>query len=366
MIKIESEIQMELSLQLQPQLEILSREKEKSQIVIKWLSRVQECLAEKSPRMFEESLRRARVSRKQLATGEGLNHEHFDKVMDYLRRHNPDITLCFLSRVELLDLGMLGYAVISCPTVGKGQGLLARYQELTSDRFTEQHLNEGGKLTIRPMPTWRHLSEDVSIAEDCLGGNWRAINLMMGPDSDYSGASVHFAFDPPAHSAIYEKFFGPCAVHFNAGRTELVIPSAWLDRPVTTANTLMSDVAMAVCERLLGPGQNTRIDTVRAVRRRLLNRPGHHMLSLEEAADEMCMSTAQLRKRLYRAGTSYKSIVLEVRMVLALHYLQSTHLTVQEIAYLLDYSQPGPFSRAFKKYFGQAPITIRSQSQQVT
>ena len=71
---------------------------------------------------------------------------------------------------------------------------------------------------------------------------------------------------------------------------------------------------------------------------------------MEEAANVMSMSTAQLRKRLYRAGTSYKSIVLEVRMGLGRHYLESTHLSVQEIAYLLDYSQPGPFSRAFKKF----------------
>jgi len=87
------------------------------------------------------------------------------------------------------------------------------------------------------------------------------------------------------------------------------------------------------------------------------------MLRLEEAAGEMRMSTAQLRKRLYRSGTSYKKIVLEVRMILGRHYLESTHLSIQEVAYLLDYSQPGPFSRAFKKYFGQAPITIRNQVQ---
>jgi len=36
--------------------------------------------------------------------------------------------------------------------------------------------------------------------------------------------------------------------------------------------------------------------------------------------------------------TSYKNIVLDVRMALACHYLESTHLTIREIAYLLDYA----------------------------
>jgi AraC-like DNA-binding protein len=269
-----------------------------------------------------------------------------------------------MSRLELLDLGMLGYAVLSCPTVGKGLALMARYLELTSDRFTEQHTVEDGYYISRPLARWRHLGEDESIAEDCLGGTWRAIRLMMGPASDYHGAGAYFAYGPPAYRAVYERFFSPCEVHFNADRTELRIPSDWLQCPITSANVMMADVTTAVCERLLGPGRsNTRLNTARAVRRLLLNRPGMRMLRLEEAADEMRMSTAQLRKRLYRAGTSYKCIVLEVRMALAHHYLDSTYLSIQEIAYLLDYAQPGPFSRAFKKYFGHPPTTIRSQSQ---
>jgi AraC-like DNA-binding protein len=350
---------------MQPQFETQSRQKEESQIIVKWLGRVNECLAEQSPGLFEKAVKRARVSRRQLQSGEGLKHEHFDKVMEYVRRNYPEITLCFLSRVELLDLGMLGYAVVSCSTVGKGLAMLTRFHELTSDRFTEQYLTGNSNHIIRPLPTWQHLKEDQSIAEDCLGGNWRAINLMMGPGADYQGASACFAHARPAYSALYEEFFGPCTVRFNAERTELKIPSDWLQRPVATANAPVSDVAMAICERLLGPGGTTRVDTARAVRRRLINRPGNHMLNLEEAAEEMNMSTAQLRKRLYRVGTSYKSIVLEVRMVLAKHYLESTHLSIQEIAYLLDYSQPGPFSRAFKKYFGQPPNSIREHSLRV-
>ena len=81
---------------------------------------------------------------------------------------------------------------------------------------------------------------------------------------------------------------------------------------------------------------------------------------LEEAAAELNLSPGQLRKRLYRAGTSYKQIVLDIRMALAQHYLQDTALPVQEIAYLLDYSQPAPFSRAFKAYFGLSPEQSRN------
>jgi AraC-like DNA-binding protein len=347
---------------MQPILDIQSRQQEESQIVIKWLGRLHDCLREQSPRLFNDAISRTSLSREQLRSGEGLTHDHFDQVMDYVRRNVPDVTLRYMSEVELLDLGMLGYAVLSCPTVGKGLELMARYLELTSDRYTEKYDVYEGYHVISPHPTWRHKGEDESIAEDCIGGNWHAIRLMLGPDMDYFGAAAHFAFTAPDHKESFLEFFRPCAVHFDKERSELRIPSSWLNRPVTTGNVLMSDMTSAVCERLLGPGRSTRVDTARAVRRLLLSRPGQRMLRLEEAASEMTMSSAQLRKRLYRSGTSYKSIVLEVRMGLARHYLESTHLSIQEIAYLLDYAQPGPFSRAFKKYFGVSPRTVRTES----
>jgi AraC-like DNA-binding protein len=50
-------------------------------------------------------------------------------------------------------------------------------------------------------------------------------------------------------------------------------------------------------------------------------------------------------------------------MSLARHYLDDTTLSVQEVAYLLDYAQPAPFSRAFKTYFGVSPEASRRDSR---
>lgn len=347
---------------MQPVSDVPSRQQEESRIVVKWLNRLHDCVRDKPGNLFTEAVNRTGLSRHQLQTGEGLTQEHFDKVMEYIGRQVPDLTFRFFREAELTDLGMLGYAVLSCPTVGKALALMARYMELTSDRYTEKHSIVEGFHSIQPLPTWRHFGDEVSIAEDCLAGNWKAVSLMLGPDSDLSGATVHFAYQKPETAEAYYRFFEPSRVCFDAQVSELRIPIDWLSRPVTTANMVMSDVTSAICERMLGMGSRGSVDTSRAVRRLLLSRPGQHMLRLEEAAEQLRMSTAQLRKRLYRAGTNYKNIVLEVRMGLASHYLESTHLSIQEIAYLLDYAQPGPFSRAFKKYFGYSPSQVRNST----
>jgi len=340
--------------------DIPSRQEEESRIVVNWLRRIQDILRDEGPpNLFLRAIERAGLSGADLKSGEGLSHSQLDIVVEYIREQVPDLTLKMLKTSELLDLGLMGYAALSSGTVGNAIKVMLRYQELTSDRYTETTEMENGCLCIRPVPRWQYVTQLRNIAEDCLGGNWRIFELLLGPDAGLRGASAHFAFPEPQYSDTYHEVFKPCLVQFDAEKTELRIPQKWLVLPVTSANIVMSGVTAAVCERMLGPGRGTRMDTPRAVRRLLLSRPGKRMLRLEEAADQLLMSTAQLRKRLYRAETSYKNIVLETRMGLARHYLESTPLSIQEIAYLLDYAQPGPFSRAFKKYYGFPPRNAR-------
>jgi AraC-like DNA-binding protein len=343
--------------------DIPSRQEEESRIVANWLRRIQEILRKGPPNLFLRAIERAGLTGADMASGENLSHSHLDVVIDFIRQQVPDLTLRMLKTSELLDLGLMGYAALSSGTVGNGLKVMLRYQELTSDRYTEATAKEDGYFCIRPIPRWQHVAQLRNIAEDCLGGNWRVFELLLGPEADLRGASAHFAFPEPAYSDAYYDVFKPCVVRFDAEKTELRIPHKWLALPVGTANIVMSGVTAAVCERMLGPGRGTRMDTSRAVRRLLLSRPGKRMLRLEEAANELLMSTAQLRKRLYRAQTSYKNIVLETRMGLARHYLESTPLSIQEIAFLLDYAQPGPFSRAFKKYYGFPPRNVRLNEQ---
>ena len=344
--------------------DIPSRQEEESRIVANWLRRIQDILREDGPpNLFFRAIERAGLSGADLKTGENLSHSHLDVVIEYVREQLPDLTLRMLKSSDLLDLGLMGYAALSSGTVGNAIKVMLRYQELTSDRYTETIAMEDNYLYIRPIPRWQYVAQLRNIAEDCLGGNWRVFEILLGPEADLRGASAHFAFPEPEYSDTYHDVFKPCVVKFDAEKTELKIPQKWLELPVASANIVMSGVTAAVCERMLGPGRGTRMDTPRAVRRLLLSRPGKRMLRLEEAADELLMSTAQLRKRLYRAETSYKNIVLETRMGLARHYLESTPLSIQEIAFLLDYAQPGPFSRAFKKYYGFPPRDARIPEQ---
>jgi AraC-like DNA-binding protein len=337
-----------------------SRQAEENRILANTLRRLQECLGQDQDFAYRAGLLHAGISDSDIDDNHNLSHEKLGRVLRHIREKIPGITVHLFSKLSLLDLGMIGYAGASSGTVGKAIDILMRYHELTTDRFDDIIEVEGDTVVLRPVPYMAHMGDFQDVIEDSLAGNWNLLTQLLGNEVDFSEAKISFAFAPPSYSELYRQAFC-CAHEFDQERSEIRFPAHWLEMPVATANWAMSDVCNVMCERILGPGEPI-TNTTHSVRQLLLSRPGRRMLRLEEAAESLRLSTAQLRKRLYRADTSYKQIVLEVRMTLARQYLEATRISIQEIAYLLDYSQPGPFSRAFKAYYGFPPIHCREQA----
>jgi AraC-like DNA-binding protein len=329
-----------------------SRQAEQSKITANWLARMRQCMTDgDQPAIFADALRATGITSGDIESRANIEQRQLDEVLQVVLRSVPDISLRLFACVEISDLGVIGYAAINSDTVGKALSFLLRYHELTSDRYFDTITVEDDVAAVSPTPRMAHVQNFVNVAEDSMAGNCRMLQMLLGPSVDYADASVHFDFPEPDYVATYHEVFA-CPCHFEADRTELRFPAKWLGLPIASANQALADVCTAMCERLLGAGESSR-ETPQMVRRLLLSRPGRRMYRLEEAAEQLHLSVPQLRKRLYKAGTSYK------RLALARHYLEDTNLAVQEVAYLLDYAQPAPFSRAFKSYFGVPPECCR-------
>ena len=338
-----------------------SRQAEQSKIAVNWVTRMRQCMRNgDEPQVLEDALRLAAVSPAHLDGRLTLSQAQLDKVIRHAAKYVPDISLRMFARAELTDLGVMGYVAINNDKVGKALDFLYKYHELTSDRYSDRFTIEGDWAVVTPVPVLAHMHEFRNIVEDSFAGNWRVLHVLLGDSVDMRRAHISFDYPAPEYEATYAEVF-ECTFEFNADRNELKFPVSWLDQPIATADHTMAEVCTAMCERLLGAADSTN-DTAQIVRRLLLSRSGRHVYRLEEAATQLRLSTSQLRKRLYKAGTSYKQLVLETRMALARHYLEDTNLPVQEIAYLLDYSQPAPFSRAFKLYYGKSPNQEREEN----
>ena len=94
------------------------------------------------------------------------------------------------------------------------------------------------------------------------------------------------------------------------------------------------------------------------IRKLIINSNGHSP-SLDQAAACFHMSARTLHRHLKQEGTSYKEILESVTHQLAKEYLRNTALNIQEVSYLLGYSDQANFRRAFKRMGGMTPSEYR-------
>jgi AraC-like DNA-binding protein len=71
------------------------------------------------------------------------------------------------------------------------------------------------------------------------------------------------------------------------------------------------------------------------------------------------MSRQTLYRRLKSEGVTFELVLDDLRRRMALDYLGARRVSVNETAYLVGFSDPAAFSRAFKRWTGHSPRQAR-------
>jgi AraC-like DNA-binding protein len=265
----------------------------------------------------------------------------------------PGICLRFGLARDLLDLGVLGYAVLSCRDLGMAMEVIVKFHRLTSNAFEMAIIEEGewtfARQWIKPQyARWR-----VVIDEEHVTGIWRVISSLLHSEPSMTETRIEFAHSEPKYGNLCRDLLGGMPI-FGVPETSIGFPTAWLSRPVHTADHTVEQVCESQCDQLVEQLRPAG-DLVDDVRRLILTVPLNCAPKLGNIASKMLISTRTLERRLHAAGTSFRKIENEVRMQLAAQYLALGYMSATEIAYMLGYSQPGTFYRAFKKWYGVTP-----------
>jgi AraC-like DNA-binding protein len=81
--------------------------------------------------------------------------------------------------------------------------------------------------------------------------------------------------------------------------------------------------------------------------------PGGHP-TLHRMARLLHTSPRTLRRRLEQDGTTYHALLDELRRDLALSYLQEETMEVEQVAFLLGFSDASALRRAFRRWTGRS------------
>jgi len=85
------------------------------------------------------------------------------------------------------------------------------------------------------------------------------------------------------------------------------------------------------------------------------------LVAMEAVARKLAMSKRSLQRKIEVEGTSYQQILKETREALARHSLEKTTLPPAEISLLLGFDEPNSFYRAFRKWTGTTPDSVRTK-----
>jgi AraC-like DNA-binding protein len=80
---------------------------------------------------------------------------------------------------------------------------------------------------------------------------------------------------------------------------------------------------------------------------------------LKFAHSQMNMSTRNLQRRLHQEGASFKMLLEKTRKDLSHQYIKNSNLSINEITFMLGFSEPANFTRAFKRWTDHSPSEYR-------
>lgn len=82
-------------------------------------------------------------------------------------------------------------------------------------------------------------------------------------------------------------------------------------------------------------------------------------VNVDAIAAKLATSRQTIYRHLKREGATFEQVLDALRHRMALHYLAAKKVSVNETAYLIGFSDPAAFSRAFKRWTGKSPRAWR-------
>ncbi len=171
---------------------------------------------------------------------------------------------------------------------------------------------------------------------------------------------AHVTHPAPAHAADYERIW-QVPVTFGSDRNAIGFDPEWVNVKIQPENRyvfgVLSDRADALLKALEGS------KTLRSQVESLLI-PMLHTgdISIKTISEKMGMSRQTLFRKLKAEDVTFVQILDDLRREMAISYLTGKKASVNETAYLVGFSDPASFSRAFKRWTGVSPRTARQNA----
>lgn len=289
-----------------------------------------------------------------------VHHSVLIAVWDQAERHtgDADIGIHCAELSQRAPGNALAFAVATSRSFAHALDCIARYVRLVHDALQIRVKTDGEDARVQ-------IELDEAVGSHRQGVEFAlAIVALIG--RTHAGPrfvlrDVSFAHPRPASgSAEHERVFGRTP-RFSSGAHELVFDRALLAEPFVQHDPELHAHLGRHLDELIA-ALDTERDLRGRVQRLVTEQLRGGVPDVEDVARKLGLGSRTLQRRLREEGTAFQQVVADARRAVALRYLSERALSLTEVAFLLGYTDPSNFHRAFKRWTGTTPAEARRRA----
>lgn len=272
------------------------------------------------------------------------DHPRADAALEGARRYSPG------------DYGLVGFVSMNSATLGEGLGHAVRYLHLWTDDpgmvlFPDGTLEVRYRTPFDDGPGLR-LATEAALAEILQGAR-------LLTQSALSPSKVWFTHPAPTSTTAWDAFFGT-KVSFGAERTAMRFSEEQLRMPLPRADAQLGLFLQSLANDALAKRSPVEESPLERVRQLIGEELQRGVPELGTIARRLAVSERTLRRRLAEESTTFRDLLDETRASLAREYVRDRRMQLSEVAFMLGFSEPSAFHRAFRRWTGRTPAEWRA------
>lgn len=256
-------------------------------------------------------------------------------------------------------VGLVGHLMQSSGTLAQAFENLSQYTAIITDMFSYKAVADSDTfcLYLKPSAYWQeHFPQTARQATDqAIAGAINVCRLLTG--RNLIANKVELTIPKPENSSEYIRVLNT-EVIFNKSHNRVVFDASVAELPILSYNEDLLTLFKKLSEEALQKADNQPTFT-NSLKKTITGQFYNRIPQLEEVAAYMNITSRTLQRRLQQEGTSFQKISDEFKQELAVRLLSLNKYTVNETAYMLGYTEPSVFRRAFKRWTGKTPKTVK-------
>ena len=272
---------------------------------------------------------------------------------------DPLLGAHYSQQLDPASFDVLGFLSVSSPTLGVAFERMFRYQALLYEGEVGVIERRAGLVTLT-MQCWgpprraHQLWMEAAAVDIVVNGR-----ELAGHEFEVREIRLRHAAPSPAHARqLAETLAAP--LRFEAEDYAIVIPESVLELPLPSANEALFAYFDREAARRSAALEPVSVSVFEDLHRMIRASLPEGVPELPELAARLGLSARTLQRRLAEHGTTLRKETDAARHELALVHL-AAELSIAEVSYLLGFSEPSAFHRAFKRWTGRTPTKWRAE-----